>query len=91
MSLDRQEVFMNDIKQIMSELSVYSEADGTEWGETANKLMDLWRTSSLLDEEFIMALEKEIRSFLVAAQGLSHFEETVHTPEPYTVKELVWD
>jgi hypothetical protein len=82
-----------NIEETIKELQKYSELDGTEWGESVERLVTLWYSRSMFSDYFCNAIEREIMEYLSNAQESADIVETEVT-EPaftHTVRELVWD
>lgn len=80
---------MTSMDDVDRELTEYADLDGTEWGETASALLRLWQMRTLLSEEFLSALEKEIREWLEHVKENTTITEHEQT-HTYKVKELEW-
>lgn len=77
------------MEHVVQELTKYAELEGSEWGDTACGLLHLWHMRTLLSEEFVVSLEKEIQSWFDEVKANATIEEFTETTT-HTYKELIW-
>lgn len=82
---------MINIDKEILELTQYAELEGSEWGQTAWALMNMWQSRTLISSTLTKALAKEIKAWLKDVKKNATIVEEVVEPKPYTVKSLEWD
>lgn len=77
-------IIMNiDIEDVIEQLQVYTELEGTEVGDTAGRLIELYESSmDYISPKFLECLERELRDFLENFQQNYEIVEEDYTPPP---------
>ena len=73
----------------IAELEKFADLEGSEWGETAHALINMWYGRTLLSKRLVSALEKEILTWL---KDVKKNATIVEREETFTrkIKDLEW-
>jgi len=80
-----------EIEKAIAELRDYAELDGSEWGEAAIAICEMWTHSWQYSKTLVKALEKEILAYLRCVKScteIKEYEETENVVRKY--RELEW-
>lgn len=86
-----EEIMPNDITERVHKLSFYAGLQNDSYGEGCEALANLWYDRSMLNTEFLTALEKEITHHLQNILDNTEMVEEIFTPNPYPITRLEWN